>query len=78
MAKVADYISKNICVIRKLIKVGSVPLSLMQNYDIYQLYLSTMEYEDKQMKRYLIVANRCKCSIETVRKAVREMQKPCN
>jgi len=77
MAKVADYISKNICVVRKLIQVGTVPLSLMQNYDMYLMF-EAIDYEPKQMKRYEIVANRCKCSIDTVRKAVREMEKACN
>lgn len=75
MAKVADYISKNICVVRKLIQVGTIPLSLMQNYDIYQVYLSVCEYESKPMKRYEICANRFKCHIDTVRKAIKQMEK---
>lgn len=75
MAKIADYISKNIKRINHDIKIGLIPLSVMQNYEIYNLYLSVSEYESKPMKRYSIVANRCKISVSTVRKSIREMEK---
>lgn len=75
MAKVADYISKNIKRINHDIKIGLIPLSVMQNYEIYKLYLSVSEYEKKPMTRYAIVANRCKISVSTVRKSIREMEK---
>lgn len=75
MAKVADYISKNIKRINHDVKLGLIPLSVMQNYEIYKLYLSVCEYEIRPMKRYSIVANRCKISVSTVRKSIREMQK---
>lgn len=75
MAKIAEYISKNILRIRHDMRLGLISLSVMQNYDIYNLYLSVSKYEEKQMKRYRIVADRCKCSVDTVRKAIREMEK---
>lgn len=74
MAKIADYISKNIARINKDLKIGLIPLSVMQNYEIYKLYLST-DYEKIKQKRYEIVANMCKCSKSTVRRAISEMEK---
>lgn len=71
---VADYIAKNNEVVLNLIKMKAVPLSLMQNYEIYRMVLAITD-EPKRMKVYERVANRCKCSVDTVRKAVREMQK---
>lgn len=77
MVKVADYISKNICVVRKLVKNGLVPIALMCNYDVYNAYLA-IEYEESQMKKYAILSNRFKISISQVRRAIKEMEKPAN
>lgn len=74
MGKVADYIAKNNEVVLNLIKMNVLPLSVMQNYEIYQMYLA-LDDEPKIMKRYEKVANRCKCCIDTVRNAKREMEK---
>ena len=73
MAKVVDFLEKNIDVVNKLSKVGVVPLSLMQNYDIYNCYKSTAGVP--QMKRYGIVSTRLKVSVSSVRKAVVFMEK---
>jgi len=77
MGKIGDYITENICTIRKHVKLGIVPLSLMQNYDMY-LMVKSFEYEPKIMERYKKVAKISRCSVDTVRKAVREMEKACN
>jgi len=71
---VADYIAKNNDVVLNLIKMKAVPLSLMQNYEIYRMVLAITD-EPKRMKVYEMVANRCKCSVRTVRKAVNEMER---
>ena len=75
MGRVVDLLEKNIIVIRKFVKIGRIPLSLMTDYDIYLMYKS-IDYEPAQMKRYAIVATNFKISIDTVRKAVKEMEKP--
>ena len=74
MARVVDYIEQNICVIKQLVQLGRVPLSLMTDYDIYLRFLATDILLPK-MKRYGSVGTDLKVSIDTVRKAVREMEK---
>lgn len=73
MAKVADYIENNISTVNKLAQIGVVPLSFLQNYDIYTAYLSTKGMP--QMKRYSNVALRYKISVSGVRKAIYLMEK---
>lgn len=75
MASVADYISKNISRIRHDMRLGLISLSVMQNYDIYNLYVSISESEPIKEKRYRIVGSRYKCSKSTVKKAIYEMEK---
>lgn len=73
MAKVVELLDSNIKIINKLAQVGVVPLSLLQNYDIYKAYLETKGMP--QMKRYSIVSLRYKISISGVRKAISAMDK---
>lgn len=77
MAKVADYITDNICVIRRLVKNGLMPIALMCNYDIYKSYLA-IDYESSQMKKYAILSKRYKISISQVRRAIKEMERTAN
>lgn len=77
MARVVDYISSNIKVVKTLVKIGRVPLSVMTDYDIYLFYKS-IDYETAQMKRYSIVANNFKISVNTVRRAIVDMEKNIN
>lgn len=74
MARVIDVINENLDVINVLLKLGLVPLSLMNDYEMYSMYLNTAE-EPRKMVRYERVAKYFKVSVETVRKAVREMEK---
>ena len=76
MGTVADYITKNNEVVLNLVKINLLPLSVMQNYEIYQMVIS-IGNETKKMKIYEKVAIKNKCSINTVRKAIREMQRLC-
>jgi len=73
MARVAEYINTNMKIIKTFVKIGRMPLSIMQDYDIYLFYKS-IDYEPAQMKRYEIVAKNFKCSVNTVRKAVSSME----
>ena len=77
MARVVDIIEKNIAVIKLLMKLGKVPISVMNDYDIYNMWLS-YSHEKSQMKRYKIVANIFKVSDRTVIRAVNEMKKFVN
>ncbi len=74
MGTLAEYLKDNNEVVLNLIKMNLLPLVVMQNYEIYQM-VSAIQDEPKRMKVYERVANRCKCSVNTVRKAVREMEK---
>lgn len=74
MERVIDVINANLKPINILLKIGRVPLSLMNDYEIYSMYLANSN-EKSKMKRYGIVAKYHKVSVETVRKAVREMEK---
>lgn len=76
MAKVVSIIDENIIVINKLISIGRAPLSILTDYDIYRFYMAIID-EPAKMKRYKRVALNFRVSVETVRKAVRDMQKEC-
>jgi len=75
--KVANYISSNIKIVQTFVKIGKLPLSVLNDYDIYLFYKS-IDYEPAQMKKYKIVSDRFKVHIDTVRRAVTEMEKNIN
>lgn len=77
MAKVAEYISTNMRVVQTFVKIGRMPLSIMTDYDIYLFYKS-IDYEPAQMKRYSIVAKNFKVSVDTVRRAIVNMEQKIN
>lgn len=77
MAKVAEYISTNMRVVQTFVKIGRMPLSIMTDYDIYLFYKS-IDYEPAQMKRYSIVAKNFKVSVDTVRRAISNMEQKIN
>lgn len=77
MARVADYISSNMKIVKTFIRIGRMPLSIMTDYDIYLFYKS-ITYEPAVMKRYSIVASHFKISVNTVRRAIVEMEKNIN
>jgi len=74
MARVVEYISSNMKIVKTFVKIGRMPLSVMTDYDIYLFYKS-IDYENAQMRKYKIVADRFKCSVDTVRRAVVAMEK---
>jgi len=77
MARVIDLVEKNIQLVRTFVKIGRMPLSLMNDYDIYKFY-KAIDYENAQMKRYEIVARNFKVSTNTVRRAIVDMEKNIN
>lgn len=77
MVRVADYIKINIEIVKTLVKIGKMPLSTMNDYDIYLFYKS-IDYETAHMKRYNIVAKNFKVSVDTVRRAIVGMEKKIN
>lgn len=72
--KVADYISDNICVFRKLVQIGKASPSALNNYNIYLFFMNT-EGVPSVMERYTVTAKAFRVSEGLVRKAVREMSK---
>ena len=72
--KVADYISDNICVFRKLVQIGKVSPSALSSYNIYLFYAS-IEGVPSVMERYTITSKAMRVSEGLVRKAVRDMTK---
>lgn len=77
MVRVADYIKTNMEIVKTFVKIGKMPLSTMNDYDIYLFYKS-IDYESAQMKRYNIVAKNFKVSVDTVRRAIVGMEKKIN
>lgn len=77
MVRVADYIKTNMEIVKTFVKIGKMPLSTMNDYDIYLFYKS-IDYENAQMKRYSIVAKNFKVSVDTVRRAIVGMEKKIN
>lgn len=73
MAKVIDFVEDNLVTVNRLTKIGVVPLSFLQNYDIYNTYKSTVGIP--QMQRYKLVGQRLKISVSAVRKAMYVMEK---
>lgn len=72
--KVANYISSNIKIVQTFVRMGRMPLSIMTDYDIYLFYKS-IDYEPAQMKKYDIVSRHFKISVNTVRRAIVDMEK---
>jgi len=64
-------------IVKTFVKIGRMPLSIMTDYDIYLFYKS-IDYEPAQMKRYGIVAKNFKVSINTVRRAIVDIEKNIN
>lgn len=73
MAKVIDFVEDNLITVNKLAKIGVLPLSFLQNYDIYTSYKSTIGIP--QMQRYKMVSERLKISISSVRNAISFMER---
>lgn len=75
--KVANYISSNIKIVQTFVKIGKLPLSVLNDYGIYLFYKS-IDYEPAQMKKYDIVSRHFKISVNTVRRAIVDMEKNIN
>lgn len=73
MARIIDIFDENIIVINKFIKIGFIPLSLMNDYEIY-LFYKQIDSEIRQMKKYEIVSKKFKISVNTVRRSISKME----
>lgn len=74
MAILAEYITKNYPVVRKLLRAGAVSITLQKQYDIYQYYQTTKHIPSK-MQRYTVTSEAMKVSERMVRDAVKEMKR---
>lgn len=74
MAKVADLLEKNMDSVKDLLKAGVISTSYMNYFKIYVLYKSSSHIRSK-MDRYQFVADTLNQSSETVRKAIKQMEK---
>lgn len=74
MAKLIQLLEINIDTINKFVKVGLIPLSVLNDYDIY-LFYKAIDYESRQMKKYEIISKKFKISIDTVRRSISRMEK---
>lgn len=69
----ANYIAKNIDVFKSMVKIGAVPASYLNYYNIYCVYSTTAGMKCK-MDRYYFTSDATKTSVNTVREAVRVME----
>ena len=74
MAKVVDLIETNLSLIKTFVSIGKMPLSLMNDYEIY-LFYKGIDKDKKPMQKYKCVSLKFKISVSTVRRAVKEMNK---
>lgn len=71
--KVYDFLTKNIEVVRNMVRIGAVPSTYLRYYEIYCVYNSANNLKQK-MDRYNFTADIAKTSTLTVQKAVRVME----
>lgn len=73
MAKKHEYISRNMTIIRKLVKTGDITNKLICDYQIYQVFQGYNTIQSK-MDRYNYVAEDLKISTQVVMRAVKSME----
>lgn len=71
--KVADYIQQNKDCFRTFSKVGLVPMSVVSQFNIYVYYCGLTN--PSKMQKYQDTADALRINIQTVQKAVKEMQR---
>lgn len=69
----ANYISKNIEVFKSMVKIGAVPTTYLNYYNIYCVYSTTAAMKCK-MDRYYFTSEATKVSVNTVREAIKAME----
>lgn len=70
--RLADFITKNMDFFDKLVRAGKISLTVKQEIDIYQYWLTT---SGGKMQRYTDTAEAMGVSERTVIRAVKEMKK---
>lgn len=73
MATLAEYIEKNITVVRTLSKAGKIPCSTMNNYRLF-VYFKSLKGVKSKMDKYQFTADSNNVSVRVVQRAVKEMQ----
>lgn len=71
--RVVDFIQDDACNFRVWLKAGFIPIHYSSYYQIYCFYTTLGKM--KKMDRYTFTAEQLKVSVDTVRKAVKEMQR---
>ena len=74
MVKLADFIKQNHKTIDKLTKCGVISTSLKNDFELHQHFKNSTHIKGK-MDRYENTAVAMRVNSETVRKAVRKMEK---
>lgn len=72
--RVIDYIKKNYNVFCKFSKLGKIPNSIINEYNIYLYYQSTSHIKSK-MQRYTLTSEAMRINEKSVRNAVKEMER---
>lgn len=73
MVKKHEFIAKNISSIRRLIKSGDITGKLINDYNIYKVYMGYSSIKSK-MERYQFTADDLRISQNTVIKAIKSME----
>lgn len=68
-----DFIKKNYKLVQALARSGDVSIKTLTNYSIYSVYLGNKTLSSK-MQRYQNTADTCKVSVQSVMRAVKEME----
>jgi hypothetical protein len=74
MERVIDVLEQNMGTIELLVKITKMPLSIINDYQMY-VFFKSIDFEKRQMKKYAIVAEKFKVSQRTVIRAINEMNK---
>lgn len=74
MAKVADFIEKNLDDVKRLTKAGVISTSLINSYNTYTVFNSIKS--SSKMQKYEDAASILNVSTRTIMNCVKEMQKP--
>lgn len=69
----ANYIAKNIEVFKSMVKIGAVPVSYLNYYNIYCVYSTTAAMKCR-MDRYYFTSEATKTSVNTVMTAIKVME----
>lgn len=73
---VADFITENIGVFKKLLRLGKISITVINQYDIY-IYYNSLPNDLNKMQRYSQTSDIFKLSEKTIRNSIKEMEREC-